>query len=111
MLNISADGRSLLARVSPLQDVAGKSLGLLLTLADVTAQLPAQENKAKSLSAISHRFLTPMTSIQMSLHLLLEDTQEPPSERHLDLLKTAAEDADKLHHQLQLLLAAERERG
>jgi signal transduction histidine kinase len=56
------------------------------------------------LSTVSHQLKTPLTSIRMAIHLLLEETIGPLSEKQVELLLAAREDSERLHGILGNLL-------
>ncbi len=92
----------------PLIDGQGNLEGVTVVLADVTGARLAQETRANFMSSFSHELKTPMTSLQMSIYLLIDDAAERLTPRQLDLLKAAREDADRLHRLLEDVLAAAR---
>ena len=53
---------------------------------------------------MSHQLKTPLTSIRMAIHLLLEEKVGPLTEQQVDLLLAAREDSDRLHNILNNLL-------
>ncbi len=109
-VQVFEDGRELffLPAANPVINEAGELIGNTVILVDETEAREIREAKSGLLSAVSHQLKTPLTSIQMSIHLLLEDTHHPLPPRQLDLLRTAAEDADRLHRQIEELLSKAR---
>jgi len=81
----------------PILDPGGESAGVVLILHDVTQQRQLDEKKSGAISAVSHQLKTPLTSIRMAIHLLLEEKVGGLSPKQADLLVAAAEDADRLH--------------
>ncbi len=78
--------------------------GVLLVVEDVT-QFHRQEEMKKGLIAmVSHQLRTPLTSVRMALHLLLEEKVGPLNHGQIDLLLAAREDGDRLHAILDDLL-------
>jgi len=78
--------------------------GVILILKDVTEQLEHDELKKGVISTVSHQLKTPLTSIRMAIHLLLDEKVGPLSSKQLDLLLAAREDSDRLHRILENLL-------
>ena len=95
-------------RAIPAKDAAGKVVGVTVVLVDATQLRQIDEAKSGLGAAVSHELKTPLTSIQMALHLLLDDAPAALSPRQLELLKTACGDADRLHELIQNLLDAGR---
>ncbi|HYA12892.1 MAG TPA: ATP-binding protein [Syntrophales bacterium] len=78
--------------------------GVILILKDVTEQLEHDELKRGVISTVSHQLKTPLTSIRMALHLLLDEKLGPLTAKQADLLITAREDSDRLNRILENLL-------
>jgi len=91
-------------RAIPVTDAAGKMVGITVMLEDATELRKVEEAKSGLLAMVSHELKTPLTSIQMAIHLLLDDEKGHFSERERDLLQTAGEDADRLNELIQKLL-------
>ncbi|MCP2502158.1 MAG: ATP-binding protein [Deltaproteobacteria bacterium] len=88
----------------PILDAGGESAGVVLILHDVTQQRQLDEKKSGAISAVSHQLKTPLTSIRMAIHLLLEEKVGGLSPKQADLLVAASEDADRLHTIIDELL-------
>lgn len=73
-----------------------ESSGVVLILKDVTQVYEQQEMKRSVLSTVSHQLKTPLTSLRMSIHLLLEERIGPLNEKQIDLLMTARDDSERL---------------
>src|ERR1019366_4128952 len=56
------------------------------------------------LSVVSHELKTPLTSIRMASHLLLEERIGPLNEKQTELLLAAREDSDRLQKIIEDLL-------
>ena len=80
----------------PILDPEGEPAGVVLILHDVTQQRQLDEKKSGAISAVSHQLKTPLTSIRMAIHLLLEEKVGGLSPKQADLLVAAAEDAERL---------------
>lgn len=106
------DGRELFFRpqASPLNDGQGQFLGVIVILMDVTAARQVDEAKSSLLSSFSHELKTPMTSLQMSIYLLLDDAASRLTPRQLELLASARDDADRLHRLVEQVLSAARQK-
>jgi signal transduction histidine kinase len=78
--------------------------GVILILKDVTEQLEHDELKRGVISTVSHQLKTPLTSIRMALHLLLDEKVGSLTPKQTELLIAAREDSDRLHRILENLL-------
>ncbi len=88
----------------PILDQERQSTGVVLVLQDVTQIRHQDELKRGMISTVSHQLKTPLTSIRMAIHLLLEEKVGPLAEQQVDLLLAAREDSDRLHNILTNLL-------
>ena len=71
-------------------------IGVTLVLADVTNLRRLDEMKSGLLSVVSHELKTPLTSIRMAVHLLLEERVGALTGKQVELLTAAREDSDRL---------------
>jgi PAS domain S-box-containing protein len=92
------------ATAAPMTDRDGRLTGVLLIMNDVTGQRQVEELKSGLVSTVSHQLKTPLTSIRMAVHLLLEEKAGPLTEKQAELLMAAREESDRLHHILTKLL-------
>ncbi|MGO8881412.1 MAG: ATP-binding protein [Desulfomonilaceae bacterium] len=88
----------------PILDNYRQPTGVIVSLSDVTLEREQNEMKRGVVSTVSHQLKTPLTSIRMSLHLLLEEKVGTLSEKQADLLVAAREESDRLHLILEQLL-------
>lgn len=103
-LQIDNEEKFFLPRVLLLLDERGDTFGVAVVLEDVTHQRLLDDVKTNLLSTVSHELKTPLTSVRMGLHLLLERTVGPLNEQQLDLVTTAKEDSERLLRTLNNLL-------
>ena len=89
---------------APIMNNRQEVTGVILILKDVTEQLEHDELKRGVISTVSHQLKTPLTSIRMALHLLLEEKIGSLTPKQTDLLIAAREDSDRLHRILENLL-------
>jgi len=89
---------------APIMDNRQEVTGVILILKDVTEQLEHDELKRGVISTVSHQLRTPLTSIRMVLHLLLEEKIGSLTPKQTELLIAAREDSDRLHRILENLL-------
>lgn len=78
--------------------------GVTLVLTDVTDLRRLDEMKSSLLSVASHELKTPLTSIRMATHLLLEERLGPLTAKQADLLVTARDESDRLNAIIESLL-------
>ena len=78
--------------------------GAILVMNDVTRQLEQDELKREFLSTVSHQLKTPLTSVRMALHILLEEKIGSLTPKQADLLTAAREDSDRLYGVIENLL-------
>jgi signal transduction histidine kinase/HAMP domain-containing protein len=88
----------------PILDNERQPTGIILVLQDVTQLQQQDEIKRGVISTVSHQLKTPLTSIRMAIHLLLEEKVGPLTEKQAELLVAAREDSDQLHNILNNLL-------
>ncbi|MDD5761046.1 MAG: ATP-binding protein [bacterium] len=88
----------------PILDAGRAPAGVVLILHDVTQQRQLDEKKSGAISAVSHQLKTPLTSIRMAIHLLLDEKVGTLSPKQADLLVAAVEDAERLDRIVDELL-------
>lgn len=78
--------------------------GTVLLLQDMTQVHEQKELKRGVVSTVSHQLRTPLTSLRMVIHLLLEQRIGPLNGQQAELLHTAGEDSERLADILDDLL-------
>jgi NtrC-family two-component system sensor histidine kinase KinB len=73
-----------------------ESTGVALILKDVTELHEQRELKRGVVSTVSHQLKTPLTSLRMAIHLLLEERVGALNEKQIELLAAAREDSERL---------------
>jgi signal transduction histidine kinase len=101
---IGSEERYYRPKAVPILESGGNVTGVVLILSDVTRQREQDELKRSVISTVSHQLKTPLTSVRMALHLLLEEKIGSLTEKQADLLIAARDDAEKLHNILEDLL-------
>ncbi len=76
--------------------VAGKSLGDVYTLKNVTHFKELDLSKTNLLATISHELKTPISSIKMSAKLLEDERVGQMNEEQRDMVKSITDDAERL---------------
>ncbi len=101
---VGGEERYFRPKAVPILDRERLANGALLFLSDVTLLRQQDEIKKGVIRMVSHQLRTPLTSIRMAIHLLLEEKVGPLNEKQAELLLTAKEDSDRLHGILNDLL-------
>jgi len=87
-----------------MRDDSGNLFGAAVVLQDITRFRLMDEVKTNLVSTVSHELKTPLTSIRMGLHLLLEEKIGLLNAKQLELLLAAREDAERLLRMINDLL-------
>jgi NtrC-family two-component system sensor histidine kinase KinB len=88
----------------PILDQERQPTGVVLVLQDITQIQHQDELKRGMISTVSHQLKTPLTSIRMAIHLLLEEKIGFLTDKQAELLIAAREDSDRLYNILNNLL-------
>ncbi|HXA10290.1 MAG TPA: ATP-binding protein [Chthoniobacterales bacterium] len=94
----------MLPRVIGMRDESGNIFGAAVILQDVTRLRLLDEVKTNLVSTVSHELKTPLTSVRMGLHLLLEERIGPLNNKQTELLLAAREDSERLLRMINDLL-------
>jgi signal transduction histidine kinase len=94
----------LLPRVIGMRDEASHIFGAAVVLQDVTRLRLLDEVKTNLVSTVSHELKTPLTSVRMGLHLLLEERIGVLNDKQTELLLAAREDSERLLRMINDLL-------
>ena len=95
-LPVGEETHSFLPRILLIRDSEGATLGAAVLLEDITRFRLLDEVKSNLVATVSHELKTPLTSIRLVLHLLLEETLGPLSPKQLELLVDARDNAERL---------------
>jgi len=88
--------RYFLPRVVAIRTDPDELLGAAVALTDVTKFHLVDRLKSDMVSTVSHELKTPLTSVQMAIHLLLEEVVGPLTPKQLELLLAARQDSDRI---------------
>jgi signal transduction histidine kinase len=88
--------RAMLPRVLAIRDPQGSTLGAAVLLQDVTRLRLLDQVKNNLVATASHELKTPLTSIRLAVHLLLEETVGPLTPKQTELLLDARENSERL---------------
>jgi signal transduction histidine kinase len=95
-LPVGEETHSFLPRILPIRDSQGVTLGAAVLLEDITRFRLLDEVKSNLVATVSHELKTPLTSIRLAHHLLLEETVGPLTAKQLELLVDARDNAERL---------------
>jgi PAS domain S-box-containing protein len=108
----AADGeRYFLPRATPVYAEAGSIGGVTVVLQDVTRLRRVDELRGNLVATVAHELRTPLTSLRMAVHLLIEQTAGPLTEKQADLLYATRDDCDRLQATVDELLDLARIQG
>jgi NtrC-family two-component system sensor histidine kinase KinB len=88
--------RYFLPRVLAIRTETDELLGAAVAMVDVTKFHLLDRLKSDMVSTVSHELKTPLTSVQMAIHLLLEELVGPLNPKQIELLLAARQDADRI---------------
>ncbi len=88
--------RYFIPRVLAIRGDSAEMLGAAVVLSDITKFRLGDQLKTDMISTVSHELKTPLTSVQMAVHLLLDESIGPLNAKQIDLLLAARQDSDRL---------------
>jgi signal transduction histidine kinase len=95
---LGAEGRerAALPRILTIRDPGGNTLGAAVLLQDVTRLRLLDQVKSNLVATASHELKTPLTSVRLAVHLLLEEKVGPLTSKQVELLLDARENSERL---------------
>ncbi|MBI3852604.1 MAG: HAMP domain-containing protein [Verrucomicrobia bacterium] len=93
-----------LPRILAMRDKENVLIGVAVVLYDVTRFRLLDDVKTNLVATVSHELKTPLTSVRLVLHILLEKTAGALTPMQQDLLTAARDDAERLLRILNSLL-------
>jgi signal transduction histidine kinase len=105
---LGGEERAYLPQILPIRDPYGNTLGAAVVLNDVTRFRLLDQIKGDLVATVSHELKTPLTSVRLVLHLLLEETVGPLTPKQTELLVDARDNAERLLNMIEHLLALAR---
>ena len=96
--------RYYLVRAAPLRAAPKEGPSAIVVAQDVTRFHRIDELKSDMVATVSHEFKTPLTSLRMATHLLLEPGTGPLTEAQRELVTTARDDTERLRAMVEDLL-------
>jgi PAS domain S-box-containing protein len=88
----------------PILDNEKQPVGIVLIFEDITPMRQQDDMKKGLIATVSHQLKTPLTSIRMALHLLLEEKIGTLTEKQAELLIAARDDSERLYSIVEDLL-------
>jgi PAS domain S-box-containing protein len=82
---------------TPLINTAGKVMGVISLIQDVTKRMENERIKQEFVSIVSHELRTPVTSIKGSLALLTSGIMDDEPEKSKEMLEVALQNTNRLH--------------
>jgi NtrC-family two-component system sensor histidine kinase KinB len=106
VVSFTAEGteNTFLPRILPIRDPYGNTLGAAVLLENVTRFRLLDQIKSDLVATVSHELKTPLTSVRLVLHFLLEETIGPLTPKQLELLLDARDNAERLLGMVNRLL-------
>ena len=112
---ITEDGEKyFLVRASPLRSEDTGGAGVIVVAQDVTRFRRIDALKSDVVATVSHELKTPLTSLRLATHMLLEDSTGPLQSIQRELAITARDETERLQatvNELLDLVRIEREAG
>lgn len=88
--------RAVLPRILTIRDPRENVLGAAVLLQDVTRLRLLDQVKSNLVATASHELKTPLTSVRLAVHLLLEEAVGPLTPKQMELLLDARENSERL---------------
>ncbi len=103
--------RHFLPLATPVYSDNGSIIGAAMILQDVTRLRRVDELRNNLVATVAHEFRTPLTSLRMAIHLMIEQSAGPVTDRQADLLYAARDDCERLQSTVDELLDLARIQG
>jgi signal transduction histidine kinase len=103
-VRVEGQERFLLPHIVSISDPFGHTLGAAILLQDVTRFRLLDQLKSNLVATVSHELKTPLTSVRLAVHLLLEETVGPLTPKQTELLLDARDNAERLLARVNSLL-------
>lgn len=105
-IQIFRDGEEhfFLPEAVPMLDEERRLIGVTIILSDVTRLRQIDEVKSGLISTVSHELKTPLTSIRLATHVLLNEKLGPLTPKQTELVVAARDDSERLNRIIDNLL-------
>jgi signal transduction histidine kinase len=88
--------RAVLPRILTIRDPGDQTLGAAVLFQDVTRLRLLDEVKSNLVATASHELKTPLTSIRLAVHVLLQESVGPLTPRQTEMVLDARENCERL---------------
>lgn len=105
IFRVDGDDRQFLPQVRPIQSTEGETIGAAVVLNDVTRFRLLDRLKSDWVATVSHELKTPLTSVRLAVHVLLEEVVGPLEPKQIELLIEARDSTERLLKLIEHLLA------
>lgn len=102
---LDGEDRMYLPQVRPIRAAEGELLGAAVVLTDVTRFRLLDRLKSDWVATVSHELKTPLTSVRLAVHVLLEEVVGPLEPKQVELLVEARENTERLLKLIEHLLS------
>lgn len=102
---LDGEDRVYLPQVRPIRSAEGELLGAAVVLNDVTRFRLLDRLKSDWVATVSHELKTPLTSVRLAVHVLLEEVVGPLEPKQVELLVEARENTERLLKLIEHLLS------
>lgn len=102
---LDGEDRVYFPQVRPIRSPEGEPLGAAVVLNDVTRFRLLDRLKSDWVATVSHELKTPLTSVRLAVHVLLEEAVGPLEPKQVELLVEARENTERLLRLIEHLLA------
>ncbi len=96
---------SYLPQARPIAAADGEPLGVAVVLNDITRFRLLDQLKSDWVATVSHELKTPLSGVQLAVHVLLDEVIGPLTPKQTELLLDARDNADRLMKLIHQLLA------
>jgi len=90
--------------VSPVKNPAEETIGVVITLRDITREKEVDRMKTEFVSTVSHELRTPLSITKEGISLVLDNIPGELNERQYKILSTASDNIDRLARIINSLL-------
>ena len=104
VIRVDDQEKFFLPRILGIRDEAERLVAVAVVLQDVTRFRLLDDVKSNLVSTVSHELKTPLTSVRMGLHLLLEERVGSLNPKQTELLLAAREESERLLRMINDLL-------
>ncbi|VTS05875.1 multi-sensor signal transduction histidine kinase : Histidine kinase OS=Singulisphaera acidiphila (strain ATCC BAA-1392 / DSM 18658 / VKM B-2454 / MOB10) GN=Sinac_5540 PE=4 SV=1: HAMP: PAS_9: HisKA: HATPase_c [Tuwongella immobilis] len=101
----SGEDRLFLPQIRPIRSPDSELLGVAIVLHDITRFRLMDQLKSDWVATVSHELKTPLTSVRLAVHVLLEEVVGPLEPKQIELLIEARDNTERLLRLIEHLLA------